>query len=218
MWPEKNRKSLGLKMICAGAFVLMAISAAQINGGFTKYTVFMIFGAFFGFLGDYFLHAKGSLKYFITGLSSFLIGHIMYAAAFSVILLRDFLNYSFFGSQEILLYAVILVGIPVALRKFKMKFKPKALIIAILLYAVVIAFMSVKAFTLALYCFSFGYEFRVFIMIFLILGSLCFLISDLTLAIILFGGKKGLYNLKIFNIVMYFAAQMMLASTLLFLS
>lgn len=218
MWPEKNKKSLRLKMICSGLFVLMSLCAVQIGGGLTHYGMLMIAGALFGFLGDYFLHAKGTFPYFITGAASFMIGHIMYSAAFSVILLRDFIDYSFFGSAEILLYVIIILAALLLAKQQKIKIAPKALFVATLAYVAVITFMLVKATTLGLYCFAYRFENRVFILISLIAGAVCFVISDMILVSILFGGRKGNYPLKIFNIVTYYMAQMLLASSLLFLA
>lgn len=217
MWPEKSKRSLRLKMICSGSFVLMSVCAAQIGGGLSRYAVFMIIGALFGFLGDYFLHAKGCTAYFITGLSSFLTGHIMYVAAFSVILLNAFPGYSFFTLSEMLLYAVTVPGVIFACYKRKFKFKSKALMAAVAVYAVVITLMLAKAISLALYCYAYKYEHRAIILICLTAGALCFVLSDSTLVLILFGGKKGSYPLKIFNIAAYYMAQTLLASSLIFL-
>ena len=49
----------------------------------------------------------------------------------------------------------------------------------------------------------------------LIVGSLCFVLSDATLAMLNFGPKKT-FPLKCFNIGTYYAAQVLLASTILF--
>ncbi|MBO5895884.1 MAG: hypothetical protein J6Q83_01170 [Clostridia bacterium] len=54
-------------------------------------------------------------------------------------------------------------------------------------------------------------------MVVLVLGSLCFLLSDVVLGFIMFGGFKKNYPIKIFNIVTYFAAQVLLASSILFI-
>lgn len=217
MWPQKNKRSLQIKMICSGSFVLMSVCAAQIGGGPSRYAVFMVFGALFGFLGDYFLHAKGCVPYFITGLSSFLTGHIMYITAFSVTLLNTFPDYSFFAFHEIIIYTFIIVGVICVCRKRKFKFKSKTLVVAVAVYAVAIILMLVKAVSLGLYCYTYGYGRAVLILICLAVGALCFVLSDSTLVIILFGGKKGSYPLKIFNIITYYMAQTLLASSLIFL-
>ena len=52
--------------------------------------------------------------------------------------------------------------------------------------------------------------------ILLISGSVMFCMSDTTLALINFGDKK-IYGVKIFNIITYFAAQMCLSYTILFI-
>jgi uncharacterized membrane protein YhhN len=218
LWPEKNEKSLKLKMICSGLFVLLALCATEIAGGFNEYAVFMVLGALFGFLGDYFLHAKGTVKYFITGLSSFLIGHIMYLAAFSTSLLKRFSNYSFFSIRRIALYIALISLIFFITNKYKNHFKKKILFVAVSLYAVVIVFMLGKAATLGFNYFHNNLEFRVAVLILLTAGSLLFFISDFTLALLMFGGKKHNYTLKKFNITTYFLAQALLSSSVLFLA
>ncbi len=217
MWPEKNKKSLRLKMICSCLFVLMSVCAAQIGGGLSRYAVLMIFGALFGFLGDYFLHAKGSVPYFITGLANFLTGHIMYIAAFSVVFLNVFPERQFFHLRETAAYAVAAAAAIYVCRKRKFKFKSKTLLAAVAVYAIVIIVMLVKAVSLGWYCFISEYGRAAFILISLAAGALCFTLSDMTLVLILFGGKKGSYPLKIFNIITYYTAQTLLASSLIFL-
>ena len=49
------------------------------------------------------------------------------------------------------------------------------------------------------------------------LGAILFVLSDGSLGMILFAGKKGNRPLKIFNIVTYFAAQILLASSIFFI-
>lgn len=218
LWPEKNEKSLKLKMICSGLFVLLALCATEIAGGFNEYAVFMVLAALFGFLGDYFLHAKGTVKYFITGLSSFLIGHIMYLVAFSTSLLKKFSNYSLFSIRRILLYIALFSLIFIFAYRHKERFKKKILFVAVSLYAVVIVFMLGKAASLGFNYFHNNLEFGAVVLILLTAGALLFLISDFTLALLLFGGKKHIYSLKIFNIATYFSAQVLLSSSILFLA
>lgn len=218
LWPEKNVKSLKLKMICSGLFVLSSLCATEIAGGFTEYALFMVLGALFGFLGDYFLHAKGTVKYFITGLSSFLIGHIMYLIAFSTILFKRCSNYSLFSIRRAVVYISLFLIMFIFAYKHKERFKKKVLFIAVSLYAVIIVFMLGKASALGFNYIKNSFEYGAAVFALLVVGALLFVMSDLTLTLLLFGGKKHNYSLKKFNIATYFSAQILLSSTILFLS
>ena len=91
-WPQKCVKSFVWKMISATLFVgygayLMFVSDSS-NLTFSKY---MVTGLALGWLGDLFLHLTALKKdpgkvftgaSFVTGLISFLVGHIFYVLAY----------------------------------------------------------------------------------------------------------------------------------------
>ena len=214
LWPVKNAKSLRLKMVCAGLYVLMSVCAIQISGSFTGYAMLMLCGALSGFLGDYFLHAKGTTKYFVLGLTSFLAGHVFYLTAF-IRRLSEFAGYKMINAYELTAFAVIMAAYILIAVKVKMRFKPKALLGACALYAVILIWMFIKACVLAIGLAGTGVRYGAVAGVLLIFGSLNFLLSDASLCVILFAGYKGSYPLKIFNIVTYFAAQAALAATII---
>ena len=82
MWPEKTRKSLLLKMVCATLYVCMGVCAALISGNKSLFAQFMLAGLMLGWVGDFFLHAGKKLVFFILGLVSFLTGHLCYLCAY----------------------------------------------------------------------------------------------------------------------------------------
>ena len=87
-----------------------------------------------------------------------------------------------------------------------------------MLYAVIITVMFLKASALGIKYYLSGAEGGIYAALVLTVGSFFFVLSDASLAVILFGGKGKSYTLKIFNIVTYFWGQVMLASSILFIN
>lgn len=217
MWPQKCFKSLVLKMICATLFVAVGVLSIFISGNTSSYALTMLAGLVFGWIGDYFLHAKPSNVYFVIGFSSFLIGHLVYIAAYMSTLPKLFPEYGHFNLSEFITGAVIvIVSYIFAVYVIKMKFNPKPVKYAVALYAVILVTMFLKASVLGVKLWLSGASNGLWAMIVLVLGSFFFVLSDASLAVILFGGKNKSYPLKIFNIVTYFWGQIMLASSILF--
>lgn len=219
LWPQKCFKSLVLKMICASLFVAVGVLSVFIAGNTSQYAITMLVGLAFGWVGDYFLHAKPSNTYFAIGFTSFLIGHLVYIAAYVRTLPKLFPEYKMFNLVEILIGAVILaVSFAIAIFAIKMKFNPKPVKYAVVLYAVIIVTMFLKASALGIKYYLSGAEGGIYAALVLTVGSFFFVLSDASLAVILFGGKGKSYPLKIFNIVTYFWGQIMLASSILFIN
>lgn len=219
LWPQKCFKSLVLKMICASLFVAVGVLSVFIAGNTSQYAIMMLVGLAFGWVGDYFLHAKPSNTYFAIGFTSFLIGHLVYIAAYVITLPKLFPEYKMFNLVEILIGAVILaISFAIAIFAIKMKFNPKPVKYAVVLYAVIIVTMFLKASALGIKYYLSGAEGGIYAALVLTAGSFFFVLSDASLAVILFGGKGKSYPLKIFNIVTYFWGQIMLASSILFIN
>ncbi len=218
LWPQKCRKSLILKMICSTMFVSIGVLSMFIADNFSSYAITMLVGLVFGWVGDYFLHAKPTNAYFATGFTSFLIGHIFYIVAYVKALPKLFGDYEMFNAPEIIVGLVIIATALVSAKVLKVKFSPKIVKYAIAVYFVVITFMFTKASALGYNYWQNGGENGIICFIVLTFGSLFFVLSDATLGIINFGGQKKNYPLKIFNIVTYFWGQIMLASSILFIN
>lgn len=218
LWPEKCRKSLILKMICATMFVSIGVLSMFIADNFSKYAITMLVGLIFGWIGDYFLHAKPTNAYFATGFTSFLIGHIFYIVAYVKALPKLFPEYEMFNAPEIAVALVVITSALISAKVLKVNFSPKIVKYAIAVYFLIITFMFVKASALGYHQWQSGAESGILPFVLLSLGSLFFVLSDATLGIIIFGGQKKNYPLKIFNIITYFWGQIMLASSILFIN
>lgn len=215
MWPHRSKKSLILKMICATLFVALGVIAALISGSFSSFTLLMLCGLAASWLGDYFLHAKSSMIYFGAGLIFFMVGHVFYICAYSGALTRYFPGSVFFDKYELMVIGGIFAfGVAYAIIK-KMTFG-RIIGAAIGIYGIVLTTMLVKAWTFAIRYASASLPNSSAVLVLLCAGSLMFFLSDCTLAIILFGGKRGHYPIKVFNLVTYFLGQMLLASSLMF--
>ena len=188
-WPKKTKKSLLLKMICSTLFILVGVLSILLAGRFSHYALWILCGLGFSWLGDFFLHVSSKMLYFLLGLFSFLTAHIFYVVAFCTALQKTFPEAGFFNPYECLcIAAVVIIGLVT---------------------------MMVKASSLGIRCLIAGTPLCGAAAAVLIVGSLCFVLSDATLAMLNFGPKKT-FPLKCFNIGTYYAAQVLLASTILF--
>lgn len=218
LWPEKCTKSLVLKMICATMFVSIGVLSMFIADNFSKYAITMLVGLVFGWIGDYFLHAKPSQAYFVTGFVSFLVGHIFYIVAYVKALPVLFSDYKMFNIPELVIGAVVLVVAFVLMKVLKMKMTPKIVGVGIWIYFIILTFMFTKATALGYNQWQSGADGGILAFVVLTLGSFFFVLSDASLGVIMFADQKKNYPLKIFNIVTYFWGQIMLASSILFIN
>ena len=76
LWPEKCTKSLILKMVCATMFVSIGVLSMFIANNFSTYAIIMLVGLVFGWVGDYFLHAKAPLSNIILQINHITINKI----------------------------------------------------------------------------------------------------------------------------------------------
>ncbi len=218
LWPQKCRKSLILKMICSTMFVSIGVLSMFIADNFSSYAITMLVGLVLGWIGDYFLHAKPSNVYFVTGFISFLIGHIFYIAAYVNALPTLFDGYKMLNIPELIIGAVVLIAAFIMMKVIKMKMSPKIVGVGIWLYFIILTFMFTKATALGYHQWQSGAEGGLLAFVVLTLGSFFFVLSDASLGVIMFAGQRKNYPLKIFNIVTYFCGQVMLASSILFIN
>ena len=216
-WPGICRKSLFYKMICATSFVCIGVLCMAIAGNKSVYAIMMLVGLIFGWLGDFFLHLNNTQKAFATGFCNFLVGHIVYIAAYIRTIPVVSEEYSFFNIYEIIL-ALALIGLAIiGMVKFRIEISISVLKYGIVIYTLLLIVMNLKASALGLCYWLNGGKYGVVAFLVLAIGSLCFMLSDATLGIIMFGGQKRNKPLKVFNIVTYFLAQTLLASSILFI-
>lgn len=224
-WPQKCWKSFGFKMICSALFFSAGLLAMKISGhsaSASPYTKLILWGLFFGWLGDMFLHLiTDKIWVFGLGLFAFLGGHVFYIFAFQEVIKKTYPDKAFFAWYEILAVAV-LVGLILLYAAMKKKQGKLAagkvyMVIPVVLYAVTISAMLAKAFRLCIGEWLYGMNEQVaMLFVTIALGAVLFVLSDGSLGIILFAGQKKNRPLKIFNIATYFTAQILLASSIFF--
>lgn len=216
-WPKKCKQSLIFKMISATLFVLCGVLAMKISGNNSSYAYLMVLGLVFGWLGDYFLHSlKDRMIEFIIGGVAFLVGHIFYIAAFYHALKTlkpdaKLLNWYDFVAVGIVF---VLVTLYVVLKKIYQKKGP--MVIGLMLYGIFLTAMVVKA---CLYMYAewdYGVsDTMVPALLTVGIGSVFFFLSDGSLGLILTGDEVK-RKMRIFNIITYFIAQILLAVSILF--
>ena len=217
-WPKKTKASLLFKMISSTLFVLCGVLAMKIGNNSTEYAKLIIWGLVMGWLGDFFLHLPNDKIYFFgIGLFAFLAGHIFYIIAFQKAIMIYYPNANAVTWYEVLA-VVIIVGL-IALYAVRKKIKAKAIMVApVVLYAITISYMLVKAVRLCVAFWGYGlFDHMVLLCITVALGALLFVLSDGSLGLILFAGKNKNQKLKWFNIGTYYAAQVLLASSIFLL-
>ncbi len=214
-WPDKTFKSLGYKMLSATLFLIAGLLAMKISSNSTPYVSLVMWGLFFGWLGDLFLgYPTKKIVIFGLGLFAFLGGHIFYIAAFQKAIYVRYPQAPAFAWYEILC-VLALVGL-VVLYALKKKIEIKNIMaVPVVMYAVTISLMLVKAFR---FCFGewlYGmHDHIAALFITVALGAVLFVLSDGSLGILLFAGQEKNRPLKFFNIGTYFAAQILLASSI----
>ncbi len=216
-WPTKCKQSLLFKMISSTLFIFAGLLAMKISANNTQYATLIMWGLFFGWIGDLFLHLlSNKLVYFAIGLFAFLGGHIFYIIAFQKAIYTTYSDAGALKWYEILAVLVIVGLLILYAVKKKMDYKnPKA--IAILLYALTISTMLVKACRYCIGELAYGMNEHMFMVFFTVLcGAILFVLSDGSLGILMFSGNEVKRPLRIFNIGTYYAAQLLLAASIFF--
>lgn len=216
-WPDKCWKSFGYKNVCSALFFAAGLLAMSISNNHTPYAKMIIIGLLFGWIGDLFLHiVSDKILFFGIGGLAFLIGHVFYIEAFSKAIRETYPASSTVAWYEIV--AVLLLVGAVILYGVLKKIKLNPMMIAVLAYAVTISAMLVKALRYCIGELVYGTnDHMVMIFVTVALGAILFVLSDGSLGMILFAGQKKNRPLKIFNIATYFAAQILLASSIFFI-
>ncbi|NLL56523.1 MAG: hypothetical protein GX242_04845 [Clostridiales bacterium] len=217
------RVTFGKRSLKGGIFAMYAKALASLGfimvGVFGIYqgvdniqaAVIVLFGLIMGLVGDIVLDLKVVYDgreeegtYLTGGIVSFAIGHIMFFIAILLFLAdTQFIAGKLIGISVAVSVAftalIMLVG------KFVMKFDFGKFIIHSCIYAFMLTFMS--AFTIALLIVM-----DTTIMLPFAIGMILFLLSDIVLTQMYFGGQKKNSILCIINHVLYYAAQISIAS------
>lgn len=215
-WPDRCKKSWFFKMVCATLFVICGYSAMKISGNNTPYATLVMWGLVFGWIGDFLLHALSNKTiYFVTGTIAFLTGHIFYIIALQKAIKTTYPGSRVFEWYELVLTAAV-VGAVIIIAFKNNIFKEKgAIAVGAMGYGVMLMTMLAKA---ARYCFgewAYGTnDYTALLFVLVLLGAILFAASDLILGYIIgFNDKRR--ATRIVNIVTYFAAQILLASSIL---
>lgn len=217
-WPDRCKQSFITKVICSLLFVLMGVFAAKETGNNTLFADYMIWGLVFGMAGDLLLHAMTTkMLPFILGVVAFLIGHIFYIMALQRAIYTTAFSLGAFVWYEILIVlALLAVAVIYGIKTNAFKRKG-AMAYGLLAYGVVLATMLAKAVRLVVDIIAFGVnDNMVMIAVTIGLGAVLFVLSDLSLGIILTDDKPVKRGMRIFNITTYYAAQVLLAASIFF--
>ncbi len=214
-WPKKTTKSLILKMICASLFVAIGVTAMIDAENTSLYAILMVIGLIMCWFGDLFLHVSPKQIYFFIGLIFFLTGHVFFASAYTIAVKDMFPEASIFDWREMLAIAALLI-FGIFGRRRTMTHKLGKAQIPVLIYAAVLITMFVKACSLGVRYGLSDLPYNIAVCLLLCIGAGLFVVSDSTLVYINFD-KRRTFRLKAVNLVTYFGAQVLLASSILFI-
>ncbi len=217
-WPDKCKESLIFKMLSSTMFVLCGYFAIKIDGS-TNYDKLILWGLIFGWLGDLLLHAlTKKMLPFILGVVAFLTGHVFYIIALQKAIDSEFPAQKTFEWYEFV--AVIAIVLLVVLcTNIKNLFKTKAAMGAgLVFYGIFLALMLVKALRYVISVINYGVsDDMVMISVTVGVGAILFALSDISLGIIL-SGDSVKRSMRIFNILTYYVAQLLLAASVFFVN
>lgn len=222
-WPEPTKKSLAFKMIAATAFVGIGILGMLITENSSQYANLMISGLCLGWFGDLFMHiphppGKPRMSVVYIGAAGFLVGHIFYVMAFVKATASLTPNYSFFAITEVIVFFVLFMAFALMLKPvFKFQFNNLFMQVALYIYSMFLLVMLIKSCGFGITYYTSGSENGLLGMIILLVGGVLFFISDLTLGIRLLGVGKGNRTIKTVSLYAYFIAQLLLATSILFI-
>lgn len=216
-WPDRCKKSFIYKTIGAALFVLCGFLSMKISGNNTPYASLMMWGLVFGFFGDVFLHSlQNKSWHFVVGFLSFLIGHIVYIVAFWKAIKTTYPGKPVFTWYELVVTFVLLAVMLTIMLKMGIFEGKKPLLAAFCVYGFILFTMLTKGLRYSIGEIVYGTNDNM-IPIFLTvgLGAILFTISDIILGFTIPMGKTTRLVRNI-NIGTYFAAQILLGVSILF--
>jgi uncharacterized membrane protein YhhN len=219
-WPEPTKKSLANKIVAATMFVAIGVLGMIISDNKTIFASTMIVGLICGWFGDILMHipSKKNMTCLYIGAVGFLVGHIFYVMAFVNGAKALSESYKFFTVPELIAFVVVYVAFLLMLKPvFKFTFDSKFLQYGLYLYGIFLIGMLFKVIAFAITYFKYGTENSIISMIILIVAGISFFVSDLTLGIRLLGGRKDSKFIKSLSLYTYFIAQLLLATSILFI-
>lgn len=215
-WPDRCKQSFIFKVISAALFVLCGFLCVKISGNNTPYANLIMIGLFLGFLGDVFLHSLSDNKlHFVIGFLSFLAGHVVYIVAFWKAIKSTYPASHVYEWYEIVLILVSVAAVLGFLLKIKV-FKGKEMLIApFLIYGFILFSMLYKGLRYSIGEIVYGTNDNMLAVFLTVgIGGILFTASDVILGYTIPKGSTT-RTLRIINIGTYFAAQILLALSIL---
>ena len=196
--PQGKLLSKGLASL---AFVALGLLCAAKAGG-SAYAVLAVLALAAGAAGDTLLQLSECRRdwrdgLFMAGLIAFLLGHVLYIAAFMTAVRTTFWQ---FGAAAVMFAVLYALQFPAKIRLGNMKGPVYA-------YAAVITLMAAYAFS----CATHGSAAMAALVV---PAGAMFLVSDAVLAEMLYGPKRT-GRMEILNLVTYYGAQILLAFSIL---
>ena len=206
--------AITFKTLTSVFFIATAIAAFYTNFRQSAFSIenidmFLLFlgGLIFGLIGDILLDCKilypqDDAPYTYAGMASFAVGHVLYISAIAMY----FGGFNWWG----FLVGIVLAAAFMCVSIFVMKMDFGKYLIPTILYSVLLIGFMCQSFCA---CINDGWS-GVTVLIFV--ASIVFLLSDVVLSMTYFEGKDS-KAMIIVNHVLYYAAQFMLAMSLLIL-
>lgn len=212
-WPDRCKKSFIYKTIGAALFVLCGFLCVKISGNNTPYASLMMWGLVFGFFGDIFLHSlQNKSWHFVVGFLSFLVGHIVYIVAFWKAISKS----PVFTWYELVATFVLLAVMLAVMLKMGIFKGKEVLLVAFGIYGFILFTMLTKALRYSIGEIAYGTNDNMLgIALTMGLGAVLFTVSDVILGFTIPMGKTTRLVRNI-NIGTYFAAQILLGISILF--
>ena len=207
----KNSKTLILKMVQSTMFLLTAVLAVTASENFYPFAFVMLAGFVFSVFGDCFLGKNEGSKMFLVGSLFFLLAHISYITAFSLATRMFLPKVPWFNVIDTFVYITLICASVLLCLIRRPRFH--RLLLPMLVYFGTLCLMVAKAF---------GLGFRLAVAgengaLLLSAGAMLFLTSDTTLGMMRFKMAKRTFFIRTYCSCSYFVAQLLMASSILFI-
>lgn len=216
-YPKRTYRSLTLKMVCSAIFIAVGIACIALTGYTGAYSWIILAALVCSAVGDFLLHYEDVIEnhdYFFYGMIAFAIAHLLYLSGYIYILARKLPEIPAFSWLELVALVIALAIAQTGNKMFHLK--PGKLKIPLYAYTTILICTVIHACYLAFQYYLAGMPSGAMVLLFLGGGGALFATSDALIGILHFGDKKP-RPMRIVNIVTYYAAQCLLAGTILYL-